>query len=68
MTAQELWKAIKISNQLPDGSVFISAERVKWIEEQIEDRLSTKEFLALPVDLRIKILKRQDLKQHGVKI
>ncbi len=36
MTAKELWQAIKWSNQNPDGSVTISAERVKNIDKAVD--------------------------------
>lgn len=36
VTAQQLWKQIKWSNQNPDGSITISAERVKGIDEAVK--------------------------------
>lgn len=35
MTAKEFWEAIKWSNQNPDGSVVISPERAKIIDEVV---------------------------------
>ncbi len=35
MTALELWKALKWSTQLPDGSITISAERVELIDKEL---------------------------------
>jgi hypothetical protein len=37
MTAKKLWEAIKWSNRNPDGSVSISLERVKLIDEVVKN-------------------------------
>ena len=37
MTIKELWEAIKWSNKNPDGSIAISSERVKLIDEVVKN-------------------------------